>query len=70
MAAWSLDWNDLSGEHRADIIKAAQKWACQCSGGSGQIAVEMFGAVVGVIKARDVAEVRATLGLQADGATQ
>ena len=61
MAAWTLSYNDLTDDQKSHLIKAAEYHSCPCSGNSGQMALDMFDAVVEVIQMRDRREIEATL---------
>ena len=58
---WDLNWNNLTNDQREKLVDAADVWSCSCNGRPGQMALDMFNAVVAVIKERDRAEVQATL---------
>jgi hypothetical protein len=61
MAAWSLDWNDLTNQQREQIVAKAEYSSCPCCGDSGQTALDVFNEVVLVIQQRDKREINATL---------
>ena len=61
---WDFQWNDLTPDEKAKIMQTAETWACPCFDQAGQMALDMFNAVVGVIKDRDQAEVAATMGVK------
>ena len=58
---WGLDWNDLTQEERDKLIAAAEFHVCPHCGDPGQVALDLFSEVVGIIKARDERAARATL---------
>lgn len=63
MAAWTLDWNSLSQEHKDRLRQEAEMWMCPCCGSvsAGDCAVNFFSEVVKIIQERDAREIAATL---------
>lgn len=61
---WDLDWNDLSNDERAEIVKKAEFTTCQCCGDPGQTALDVFAATIEVIKARDKKALEFTMSMK------
>jgi hypothetical protein len=61
MAAWSMEWNNLTNEERRQIVTVAEYSACPCCDDAGQTALDVFNAVILVIQERDKKEINATL---------